>query len=228
MSRAWRQAKLSAAITIPHNTATARSVATVMAVTSTISKASWRGTLPSTRNEPQEKVCCATTNITPTSAASGMRSISGDRNNINSKIIIPATLPDTRVRPPELRLIMVWPIIAQPPMPPNRPDTTLAAPSATHSRSGKPRVSVISSVRLNVSRVSSKPTSAISTAYGSTMRRVSIVIGTTGICHAGRPPAICAISPSVRAGRCSNCATRPTPTMATSAGGSALVTRGSR
>ncbi|MNJ74534.1 hypothetical protein D3C77_714760 [compost metagenome] len=89
-----------------------------------------------TRSEAQEKVCCATTNITPTSAASGIRSISGERNSTNIRIITPATTPDKRPRPPELRLIAVWPIIAQPPMPPNTPEVMLATPRATHSRLG--------------------------------------------------------------------------------------------
>lgn len=38
---------------------------------------------------------------------------------------------------------------------------------------------------------------------------------------------MCAISPSVRAGKCRSCAASPTPTIATSAGGAALVRRGS-
>ncbi|MNE60920.1 hypothetical protein D3C80_1560970 [compost metagenome] len=123
-------------MTMPQSTAVARSVNTVMTVTAAITSTSFSGTLPATRSEAQAKVCWATTNITPTSAASGMRSISGERNSTNSRIITPATTPESRPRPPELRLIMVWPIIAQPPMPPNTPDTMLAAPRVTHSRSG--------------------------------------------------------------------------------------------
>ncbi|MCY1243395.1 hypothetical protein D9M72_564090 [compost metagenome] len=121
---------------MPHNTAVARSVNTVITVTAMITSTSFNGTLFSTRSEAQAKVCCETTNITPTNAANGIRSINGDRNRMNSRIDTPATTPDSRPRPPELKLMTVWPIIAQPPMPPNRPDTTLAAPSATHSRSG--------------------------------------------------------------------------------------------
>ncbi|MNG00299.1 hypothetical protein D3C84_832300 [compost metagenome] len=149
---------------IPHSTAVARSVNTVMTVTATITSTSFSGTLLTTRSEAQANVCCDTTNITPTNAASGMRSISGDKNKMNSRISTPATTPESRPRPPELRLITVWPIIAHPPMPPNTPETMLAAPSATHSRSGKPRLSVISSVRFRVSRVSNRPTSAINIA----------------------------------------------------------------
>ena len=180
MSRACCQAKLSAAITIPHSTAVARSVNTVMTVTATTTMASCSGTLPSTRSEPQANVSCATTNMTPTSAASGMWAISGDRNSTNSRIMTPPTRPDRRERPPEPRLIMVWPIMAQPPMPPNRPETMLAAPSATHSRLGWPLVCVMSSVRLKVSSVSSKPTIAIRPAYGAMIRRVSRFRGTVG------------------------------------------------
>ena len=90
----------------------------------------------------------------------------------------------------------------------------------------RPRVAVISSVRLNVSRVSSSPTTAISTAYGSTMRKVSNVSGTCGKLNVGKPPAMVAMSPSVRTGRCSDADSSPTPTIATSAGGTALVRRG--
>jgi len=38
-------------------------------VTAMITNASSQGTLPSTRSDPHAKVCCATTNNTPTSAA---------------------------------------------------------------------------------------------------------------------------------------------------------------
>ena len=91
----------------PHITATARSVNTVMTVTAIITSTSFNGTLFSTRKEAQAKVCCETTNITPTSAASGIRSINGDKNSTNSKIITPAVTPDNRPRPPELRLTTV-------------------------------------------------------------------------------------------------------------------------
>ncbi|MNN58091.1 hypothetical protein D3C81_1731200 [compost metagenome] len=156
-----------------------------------------------------------------------MRSIKGDRNRMNSRIITPAVTPDRRERPPELRLIIVCPIMAQPPMPPNRPETTFDAPRAMHSRFGWPRVSVISSVRLKVSKVSSKPTMAISAAYGKMMCKVAMSSGTVGQCRAGRPPAICARSPRVRVGSCKKWLSTPTPRMATSAGGTAFVMRGS-
>ena len=40
----------------------------------------------------------------------------------------PARKVDSRVRAPFLTLIIVWPIIAQPPIPPKKPVTMLAMP----------------------------------------------------------------------------------------------------
>jgi hypothetical protein len=40
----------------------------------------------------------------------------------------PARKVDRRVRAPLFTLIMVWPIMAQPPMPPKKPVTMLAMP----------------------------------------------------------------------------------------------------
>ena len=70
-----------------------------------------------------------------------------------------------RVRAPEtFTLIMVWPIMAQPPMPPNRPVTTLATPCPQLSRVLSLWVSVMSSTNLAVSSDSSSPTRAIARA----------------------------------------------------------------
>lgn len=70
-------------------------------------------------------------------------------------------MPDSRFRAPLLMLIMLWPIMAQPPIPPRNPVTRLAVPCAKLSRLGRPRVSVMVSMKLSVSRLSMRPTDAI-------------------------------------------------------------------
>lgn len=164
ISLACCQANTSAAMITPTSTATARSVTMVTAVTATITSASALGTLPSACTLPQAKVLAETTNITPTRAASGMRSISAEPNRIKLSRPSPATMPESRWVAPAPTLIMLWPIITQPPMPPKNPVTTLAAPCARHSRLGMPRVSVIASIRFKVSSDSIKPTVAMITA----------------------------------------------------------------
>jgi len=57
-------------------------------------------------------------------------------------------------------LIIVWPIIAQPAMPPKKPVTTLAMPCPRASRSLSEVVSVTSSTSRAVIRDSSSPTAA--------------------------------------------------------------------
>jgi hypothetical protein len=57
-------------------------------------------------------------------------------------------------------LITDWPIIAQPPMPPNTADAMLATPWPTHSRFLSLPVSVMSSTIWAVSRLSRRPTAA--------------------------------------------------------------------
>ena len=78
--------------------------------------------------------------------------------------ITPATTTETRPRPPEFRLIMVCPIMAQPPMPPKRPEATFATPCPQDSRVLFERVSVMSSTSLAVMSDSMRPTSAIASA----------------------------------------------------------------
>ena len=51
--------------------------------------------------------------------------------NINKNIA--AAIAAIRVLPPDLTLIIDWPIIAQPPIPPKKPVTVLAKPCAKHS-----------------------------------------------------------------------------------------------
>ena len=69
------------------------------------------------------------------------------------------------MRAPEtFTLIIVWPIIAQPPMPPKNPVMMLAPPWPHASRVLSEWVSVMSSTSLAVSSDSRRPTSAIARA----------------------------------------------------------------
>ena len=81
----------------------------------------------------------------------------------------PAESVDSRVRPPDFTLIIDWPIMAQPAMPPRKPVATLAMPWPRDSRSLSERVSVMSSTSWAVSSDSSRPTMASVKAYGSTI-----------------------------------------------------------
>ena len=86
-------------------------------------------------------------------------------------------MPESRPRPPEFTLISDWPIIAQPPMPPKKPHTTLAMPCPTHSRLLRPRVSVISSISVSVISDSISPTPASVSANGRMIQSVPSVSG---------------------------------------------------
>ena len=182
----------------PTKTATARSVKTVTAETKTMTNASDIGTLCNTRKLDHSNVPRTTINMTPTSAATGTISISPEANNTNASKTSAAVTPDVRPRPPEFMLIIDCPIIAQPPMPPKKPQVKFAAPCATHSLFPRPRVSVSSSTSVSVRRDSIKPTAARTTAYGNTIRKVSNVKGTIGIENSGNPPCnVASLSPVI-------------------------------
>ena len=94
---------------------------------------------------------------------------------------------EIRVRAPEtFTLIMVWPIMAQPPMPPKSPVTRFAIPCPHPSRVLSEWVSVMSSTSFAVISDSSRPTRAMAIAYGPTIRSVSMVSGTCGQNRVGR------------------------------------------
>jgi|GEM_PF-6868722 len=111
--------------------------------------------------EAQLKVPMETMIITATSAGIGMRPTQGPSTASRNSRKAPATKVDSRPRPPELTLITDWPIMAQPPMPPNRAATMLALPWPAHSRRLSLSVSVMSSTICDVSSDSSRPTAAI-------------------------------------------------------------------
>ncbi len=76
----------------------------------------------------------------------------------------PATKHDSRPRPPDFTLMIDWPIIAQPAMPPMKPVAVLASPWPTHSWFRFEGVSVSSSTMFCVIRLSSRPTMATADA----------------------------------------------------------------
>ncbi len=75
-------------------------------VTRTITKASVSGTRRRMVSEFQAKVPITTMNITPTSAASGICSISGAAQRMKASRNSAAATPASRVRPPDFTLII--------------------------------------------------------------------------------------------------------------------------
>ena len=77
----------------------------------------------------QSNVPTETMTMTPTRAAIGMRPTISPRPTTSTRRNVPAAKVDSLVRArPDFTLIIVWPIMAQPPMPPNSPVTTFAMP----------------------------------------------------------------------------------------------------
>ena len=126
---ALSHANTSAAIMTPTTTAKAKLCRnTVTKVTITITKISDFGIL---LNEPKlahSKVPMATMIIKPVRAAMGTFSMKLEPNIINTSNITEATIPESRARAPLETLIKLWPIMAQPPIPENIPESILAAP----------------------------------------------------------------------------------------------------
>ncbi len=95
-----------------------------------------------------------------TSAAIGIRPTQSPRTTIRNRRKMPAQKVDRRPRPPDFTLIIDWPIIAQPAMPPMKPVAVLAMPWPMHSRFLSLGVSVSSSTMVAVISDSSRPTAA--------------------------------------------------------------------
>ena len=121
-----------------------------------------------------------------------------------------------------------WPIIAQPPMPPNSAEAMLATPCPAHSRFLLLGVSVMSSTICAVSSDSSRPTAASVSETGSRMRSVSRVSGTCGRPKLGSAEGSSPRSATVRTSSLKTTATDRHTAIATSGDGTARVTRGSR
>ncbi len=113
----------------------------------------------------QSRVATDTMIITATSAAIGICATRSPSPTTRPSRKTPARKVEIRVRAPlTLTLIIVWPIIAQPPMPPKNPVTMLATPCPAASRDLFEWVSVMSSTSLAVINDSSSPTRAIASA----------------------------------------------------------------
>ena len=220
------------AVSTPSPTPTARlwvrTVATTVTSITTVSEIGMARRVDG-RMECQSKVAQETNTITATSAAIGMvetTSFSATASTISSA---PAMNVEIRVRAPEaFTLIMVCPIIAQPPIPPNSPASTFAPPCPNDSRVLSERVSVTSSTSLAVSSDSSSPTSAIARAYGKITCSVSQVYGTSGMRNAGSELGSSPLSPTVGTWAFTTTATRVTTMIPTSGAGTAVVRRGKR
>ena len=132
----------------------------------------------------------ATINIKPTKAAIGNCSIKPEPNIIKTSSITEATMPDNLALAPAEVLIKLCPIIAQPPIPDKNPEAIFAVPCAMHSRFPFPRVSVISSIKFKVNKLSIKPTPATMQAKGNIIFKVSKSRGIFGIPNGGNPPLI--------------------------------------
>ena len=125
-----------------------------------------------------------------------------------------------------MTLIMVWPIIAHPPIPPKRPVTMLAMPCPVASRVLSEWVSVRSSTNLAVISDSSRPTSAMVNAYGAMTESVSHVSGTSGKNNVGRLSGSSPSSPTSGTAKPTARVTAVSSTIATCGDGIAEVSRG--
>ena len=129
---ATRRAKRVIATRTPTTTPMARLwVATVTATVATMTVVSDLGIRRRVAGwmECQSKVPTETMIITATRAAIGMRATTSPNPTTRMSRKTPARNVEIRVRAPEaFTLIIVWPIMAQPPMPPKKPVMTLAAP----------------------------------------------------------------------------------------------------
>ena len=181
---ATRRANITIAVSTPRTTPIARlPVHTVATTVTSMTRVSGSGMTRRVRGwtECQSNVPTDTMIITATSAAMGMRPTMSPSTTTRTSRNTPASSVDSRVRAPDsLTLIIVWPIIAQPPIPPKKPVTRLATPWPQPSRVLSEWVSVMSSTSLAVMSDSMSPTSAIASAYGAMIWRVSSVSGTSG------------------------------------------------
>ena len=116
--------------------------------------------------------------------------------------------------------------MAQPPMPPKKPVTTLATPWPQDSRVLSERVSVMSSTSLAVSSDSMSPTRAMPRAYGAMICSVSSVNGTAGMPRNGSVEGSSPLSPTVGTRIAATTVRAVSSTIATSGAGTAVVRRG--
>ena len=184
----------------------------------------------SKRSDDQSNVEIETMNITATSAPIGMSTSQSERTRMKTSRKPPAASVERRPRPPDFTLITDCPIIAQPAIPPKKPDTILAMPCPRASRFLSLGVSVISSTIDAVRSDSMRPTRASASATGKMIRNVSRLNGTAGRLKKGSVEGSAPMSPTRL-----SASNPPTPrettvsaTIATSGDGTAVVKRGRR
>jgi hypothetical protein len=165
--------------------------------------------------------------ITATSAAMGMTATRSPRTSTRMSRKTPARNVEMRVRAPEaFTLIMVWPIIAHPPMPPKSPEMMFDTPWPMDSRVLCEWVSVISSTSFAVINDSRRPTSAMAMAKGAMVVNVSHVRGTLGSRSSGRLVGSSPSSPTVGTVNPVTTTAAVMRTIATSGAGTIFVNRG--
>ena len=147
--------------------------------------------------DSQLKVPIDTMIITATRAAMGIWDTQGPRNTTMISSTTPAIRVEKRVRPPDFTLITDWPIMAQPAMPPKKPETILAMPCPLHSRFFSLDVSVRSSTMVAVIMDSSRPTIIRVKETGKMICRVSKFSGISGNRNIGRLSGRSPLSPTV-------------------------------
>src|SRR5699024_5103353 len=232
VNRETRWANITIAVTTPRITPMAKLlVATVPMTVMTMTAVSDFGIKPRVegRIECQSNVAMATKIITATRAAMGIIATISPSATDRIRISTPAVKVEIRVRAWEaFTLIMVWPTIAQPPMPPKKPVMMFAAPWAQDSRVLLERVSVMSSTSLAVINDSNRPTRAMPSAKGAMIWNVSQVNGTSGRNTVGKASGSSPLSPTVGTSTAKITATAVRITIATRGAGMAVVIRGSR
>src|SRR5690625_4297673 len=173
-------------------------IATVMIITN----ASDFGACFKNLKELQLKVVILTIIITPTKTGMGISTTTSPKTIIKNIKNTPAVKVDRRCRPPDLMLIMDWPIKAHPAIPPKNPVIKLAIPCPRASLFLLLVVSVISSSNEAVRSDSSRPTNDKAREYGKTIRNVSKLSGISGNKNVGNvlgidpnSPMVCNLTP---------------------------------
>jgi hypothetical protein len=110
--------------------------------------------------EDHEKVPIETMIMIATSAGIGMIATRSPRPTTRISSMAPATKVDSRPRPPDFTLMIDWPIMAQPAMPPMKPVAVLASPGRRIPGCGSTRCRSDHRRWFWVIRISSRPTTA--------------------------------------------------------------------
>mmetsp|Transcript_51069 Transcript_51069/g.118678 ORF Transcript_51069/g.118678 Transcript_51069/m.118678 type:complete len:231 (+) Transcript_51069:1216-1908(+) len=144
--------------------------------------------------EDHLKVWMTTTKRMPQSAAVGTASMKSPSTQMKSNMKAAAVRALSRPWAPFSTLMVLWPIMASPPMALKKPDKRLARPWARHSWfffGMEVCCSRIWSTACRVRTDSTKPMAHKEPANGRLFLQVShLPHGTSGMCHCGSPPVI--------------------------------------